>query len=360
MSSNVGASCSNTLTPAEIAKQRVEQRKARRAEAQRKRRQADPELRAREAQRKRQRRRETTTAETRARHAEAQRQRRQANPAVRNADVEAKRRRRQANCAVRNADVEAKRQRRANASAADRRRESNARAERLARQLQRPGFDGADIRFQREFLDWSFGHSCSWFDNDLTEHACCCRKKSTKPVQTENAWPLNTTMDVAAETSRSVDACTQATFVTVKVHRYMQATDVEDSEDSDIPTREFPGLDLKTNLLVRLHTASLVCQVPQLPKRAPELPLHISAKQMSPLVCQVPQLPNSAPELPLHISTKQMNPLVCQVPQLPNSAPELPLHISTKQMNPLVCQVPQLPTRSPELPLHISAKQMRL
>ena len=153
---NVGASCSNTLKPAEIAEQRVEQRKARRAEAHRKRRQADPELRARESQRKLQRRRETATDETRARHAETQRQRRQANPAVRNADVEAKR------------------QRRANASAADRRRESNARAERLARQLQRPGFDGADARFQREFLDRSFGHSCNvcdrlWFDNNLTE-----------------------------------------------------------------------------------------------------------------------------------------------------------------------------------------------
>ncbi|XP_075728072.1 uncharacterized protein LOC142761787 isoform X1 [Rhipicephalus microplus] len=164
MSSNVGASCS--LPPAEIAKLRMEQRKARRAEAQhkfreqrkarraeaqRRRRQADPELRAREALRKRQRRRETTTDETRARHAERQRQRRQSNPAVRNADVEAKR------------------QRRANASAADRRRESEARAERLARQ--RPGFDGA--RLQRGFLDRNFGRSCvsdrNWFDNDLTE-----------------------------------------------------------------------------------------------------------------------------------------------------------------------------------------------
>lgn len=40
-------------------------------------------------------------------------------------------------------------------------------------QLLRPGTDGADARFKRDFLDRSFGHSCKvcdrlWFDNNLT------------------------------------------------------------------------------------------------------------------------------------------------------------------------------------------------
>ncbi|XP_075728076.1 uncharacterized protein LOC142769086 isoform X2 [Rhipicephalus microplus] len=260
MSSNVGASCS--LPPAEIAKLRMEQRKARRAEAQhkfreqrkarraaaqRRRRQADPELRAREALRKRQRRRETATDETRARHAERQRQRRQSNPAVRNADVEAKR------------------QRRANASAADRRRESEARAERLARQ--RPGFDGA--RLQRGFLDRNFGRSCvsdrNWFDNDLTEDGSMHNKpqpnamvqvllrecndelspiqpdpfkveigeslnSSTCPKSTqeqaESSRPSKRGVDVAVETPRISDEnlckSSQASIVPIRIHRWTE------------------------------------------------------------------------------------------------------------------------------------------
>ncbi|XP_037272617.2 uncharacterized protein LOC119164518 [Rhipicephalus microplus] len=262
MSSNVGASCS--LPPAEIAKLRMEQRKARRAEAQhkfreqrkarraaaqRRRRQADPELRAREALRKRQRRRETTTDETRARHAERQRQRRQSNPAVRNADVEAKR------------------LRRANASAADRRRESEARAERLARQLQRPGFDGA--RLQRGFLDRNFGRSCvsdrNWFDNDLTEdgsmhnepqpnamvqvllrecndelspiqadpfkveigeslNSSTCPKSTQE--QAESSRPSKRGVDVAVETPRISDEnlckSSQASIVPIRIHRWTE------------------------------------------------------------------------------------------------------------------------------------------
>ncbi|KAH7950419.1 hypothetical protein HPB49_023835 [Dermacentor silvarum] len=40
----------------------------------------------------------------------------------------------------------------------------------VTRPLQRPGFDGADARFKRDFLDRSFGHSDRlWFHNNLSK-----------------------------------------------------------------------------------------------------------------------------------------------------------------------------------------------
>ncbi|XP_037578534.1 uncharacterized protein LOC119461334 isoform X2 [Dermacentor silvarum] len=206
--------------------------RARTAEAARQRRQADPELRAREAEKRRKHRQEATDAmkareaeskrkrraadleaarqreresqrkrraadpeAARQREAEYQRKRRAADPeAVRQRERESQRKRRAADLEAarqreresqrkrRAADLEAARQReresqrkrRAADPEAARQRESAAKAASRLKQLLRPGKDGADARFKRDFLDMSFGQSCSvcdrlWFDNNVTK-----------------------------------------------------------------------------------------------------------------------------------------------------------------------------------------------
>ncbi|XP_077564661.1 uncharacterized protein LOC144180144 [Haemaphysalis longicornis] len=108
--------------------------RARAAVAKRQRREADPQLRAREPEMRRKLRQEATDT-TKAREVERQRKRRAADPELRDREAEAQRTRRAL--------------------------------------LLRPGTDGADGRFKRDFLDRSFGHSCKvcnrlWFNNNLT------------------------------------------------------------------------------------------------------------------------------------------------------------------------------------------------
>ncbi|XP_049512048.1 translation initiation factor IF-2-like isoform X2 [Dermacentor silvarum] len=187
--------------------------RARAAEAARQRRQADPELRAREAERRRKHRQEATDATkareaeskrkrraadleatrkreaesqrkrraadleaARKREAESQRKRRAADPeAARQREAESKRKRRAADPeAARQREAESKRKRRAADPEAARQRESAAKAASRLKQLLRLGKDGADARLKRDFLDRSFGHSCSvcdrlWFDKNLTK-----------------------------------------------------------------------------------------------------------------------------------------------------------------------------------------------
>ncbi|XP_049526471.1 uncharacterized protein LOC119457898 [Dermacentor silvarum] len=218
---NVGASCSGSATAAE-------QRKAREAERKRQRRQADPELRAREAECKRQRRQKTSTEATRARHAEVQRQRYQADPELRARKVEAQRQRRAAA-----PDPEATRQ-----------RESAARAARRSRPLQRPGFDGAETE-TRSAPPAMLSHPIMVARRDRKKEPAswCTHGKSTKPVQTEASWLFNNSVDVAVETSRSFDMCTQTQTspVAVKVHRWTETTDLVESKDSDTHVQEFPA-----------------------------------------------------------------------------------------------------------------------
>ncbi|XP_075531175.1 uncharacterized protein LOC142564170 [Dermacentor variabilis] len=73
--------------------------------------------------------------------------------------------------------------------------------------------------------------------------SCCTHGKSTKPVQTETSWLFSSSVDVAVETSRTIDVCksTQTTPVAVKVHRWTETTDLVESKDSDTHLHEFPA-----------------------------------------------------------------------------------------------------------------------
>ncbi|KAH7942291.1 hypothetical protein HPB49_022672 [Dermacentor silvarum] len=73
--------------------------------------------------------------------------------------------------------------------------------------------------------------------------SCCNHGKSTKPVQTEASWLFSSSVDVAVETSRSIDVCksTQASLVAVKVHRWTETTDLVESKDSDTHVQEIPA-----------------------------------------------------------------------------------------------------------------------
>ncbi|KAH7942293.1 hypothetical protein HPB49_022674 [Dermacentor silvarum] len=73
--------------------------------------------------------------------------------------------------------------------------------------------------------------------------SCCTHGKSTKPVQTEASWLFNSSVDVAVETSRSIDMCksTQASLVAVKVHRWTETRDLVESKDSDTHVQEIPA-----------------------------------------------------------------------------------------------------------------------
>ncbi|XP_054933616.1 uncharacterized protein [Dermacentor andersoni] len=73
--------------------------------------------------------------------------------------------------------------------------------------------------------------------------SCCTHGKSTKPVQTETSWLFSSSVDVAVETSRTIDVCksTQTSPVAVKVHRWTETTDLVESKDSDTHLHEFPA-----------------------------------------------------------------------------------------------------------------------
>ncbi|XP_070383574.1 uncharacterized protein [Dermacentor albipictus] len=80
-------------------------------------------------------------------------------------------------------------------------------------------------------------------DKEKEPASCCTHGKSTKPVQTETSWLFSSSVDVAVETSRTIDVCksTQTSPVAVKVHRWTETTDLVESKDCDTHLHEFPA-----------------------------------------------------------------------------------------------------------------------
>ncbi|XP_070383577.1 apical junction molecule ajm-1-like isoform X2 [Dermacentor albipictus] len=115
-------------------------------------------------------------------------------------------------------------------------------------------FESGSREFHKRFTNNPFGYECSvcgrlWHKDKLTSDrkkesaSCCTHGKSTKPVQTEASWLFSSSVDVAVETSRSIDVCksTQTSPVAVKVHMWTETTDLVESKDSDTHLPEFPA-----------------------------------------------------------------------------------------------------------------------
>ncbi|XP_037581479.1 zinc finger CCCH domain-containing protein 13-like isoform X3 [Dermacentor silvarum] len=246
----------------ELARERQRRRRAnpefreREAQAKRQRRLANPEFREWEAQARR-RRREAANPEDREREAQAKRQWRQANPEFREKATQAKRRwrqaHRQANPEFREKETKAKRRwRQANPEL----RQQEAEQRRRRREI--PTTDGADGRFEREFLDREFGHSCKQDDHSSAVSAdftswnwpsMYCSTHGTLPVESAKAVQTETTgcfsgkVDVAVGTTIvdwGVCQSTQTLPAAEKVHRWADTTDL-DVHDSGPRVRKISG-----------------------------------------------------------------------------------------------------------------------
>lgn len=73
--------------------------------------------------------------------------------------------------------------------------------------------------------------SCGAACMDGSDGLSCCFAPvtSTRGSQTKASWLFKTTADTAVETSRRMDACSQAVAVVVKVHRWTETNDAEAS-----------------------------------------------------------------------------------------------------------------------------------